>query len=103
MTPEQLKRRRLEIGLTQGALAEKIGVDITTVYRWESGLVEPSPRRLRSLRKALENTDYGISPFEEFLLEQGIPLGIVDLHCQYLAANERLAQLLGRDSRQICM
>jgi DNA-binding transcriptional regulator YiaG len=36
MTPEQLKARRARLGLTQTALAEKIGVTWSTVARWET-------------------------------------------------------------------
>jgi transcriptional regulator with XRE-family HTH domain len=36
--PEELKRRREALGLTQTALAQRIGVDHNTVCRWERGL-----------------------------------------------------------------
>jgi transcriptional regulator with XRE-family HTH domain len=36
--PEELQRRREALGLTQTALAQRIGVDHNTVYRWERGL-----------------------------------------------------------------
>lgn len=36
MTGEQLQTKRLDLGLTQKALAEKLGVAPNTVARWES-------------------------------------------------------------------
>jgi len=37
MTPEQLKRRRARMGLTQSDLSKALGVALTTVGRWEIG------------------------------------------------------------------
>lgn len=36
MTPTDLKARRLALGLTQRALATRLGVTEQTVWRWES-------------------------------------------------------------------
>ena len=38
MTPEDLKRIRRQLGLTQKELAEKLGVTLVTVGRWEAGM-----------------------------------------------------------------
>lgn len=38
MTPTQLKQLRATLGLSQQALAEKLGVTRNTVTRWEMGL-----------------------------------------------------------------
>lgn len=35
MTPDEIKRRRQELGLSQQALAEALGVARNTVVRWE--------------------------------------------------------------------
>jgi transcriptional regulator with XRE-family HTH domain len=40
MTGEQLKKRRIKIGLTQAKLAETLDIQPNTVYRYESGLLE---------------------------------------------------------------
>lgn len=53
MTPTGLKRIRRELGLTQEALAEAVGVDRVTVARWETGLrgiPEPTARLIQRIR-----------------------------------------------------
>ncbi len=37
MKPQELKRARAALGLTQAGLAEKLGVTKNTVARWEIG------------------------------------------------------------------
>ena len=39
---ERIKRLRGEIGLTQQALADRLGVSFATVNRWENGQTKPS-------------------------------------------------------------
>lgn len=48
----KMARLRQEAGLTQQQLANKIGVDLRTVRRWESGMT-PSGRSLIKLAAAL--------------------------------------------------
>lgn len=40
--PAQIKRLRARLGLTQAALAEKLGVSFPTINRWENGKSRPS-------------------------------------------------------------
>jgi len=40
--PTQIKRLRARLGLTQAALAEKLGVSFPTINRWENGKSRPS-------------------------------------------------------------
>ena len=40
--PGQIKKLRADLGLTQQALAEKLGVSFATVNRWENGQTKPS-------------------------------------------------------------
>ncbi|MGW2279276.1 helix-turn-helix transcriptional regulator [Streptomyces sp. NPDC001770] len=49
-----LAERRKALGYSQEKLAELLGVDRTTVGRWESGRVAPQPPQRRALAAALE-------------------------------------------------
>lgn len=40
MDKEELKRERIEIGITQAELAEILGTTVVTVGRWEAGIRE---------------------------------------------------------------
>ncbi|MEU9881166.1 helix-turn-helix transcriptional regulator [Streptomyces phaeochromogenes] len=50
----ELAERRRALGYSQEKLAELLGVDRTTVGRWESGRVAPQPPQRRGLAAALE-------------------------------------------------
>ena len=54
ISAKQLRRRRVELGLTQIELAERLGVTNVTVSRWESGTFRVSATRLREIAEALE-------------------------------------------------
>lgn len=58
-----LERRRKAAGLTQAELGEKIGVAASTIYKWETGDMQPSPSQYPKLAEAL-----GITPMEATLL-----------------------------------
>lgn len=47
-------RKRLHPKVTQEGLAELVGVEKNTVYRWEKGLVYPEPGNLESIARALK-------------------------------------------------
>ncbi|MFE5556075.1 helix-turn-helix transcriptional regulator [Streptomyces sp. NPDC056544] len=49
-----LAERRKALGYSQEKLAGLLGVDRTTVGRWESGRIEPQPPQRRGLASALE-------------------------------------------------
>lgn len=51
---ERLSEIRKRKGMTQGALAERLGVEQPTVQRWESGKREPSFEQLFALAHALD-------------------------------------------------
>lgn len=40
--PAHIKRLRARLGLTQAALAERLGVSFPTINRWENGKSRPS-------------------------------------------------------------
>lgn len=49
-----LAKRRRALGYSQEKLAQLLGVDRTTVGRWESGRIDPQPPQRRGLASALE-------------------------------------------------
>ena len=51
MSPEQIKRIRKVLGLTQQAMADIIGCRQHTVARWETGGMEPRGANLKALRE----------------------------------------------------
>lgn len=48
-----LRELRLSRLLTQGELAERLGVSVMTVHRWETGQDRPRLKRYRPLATAL--------------------------------------------------
>lgn len=49
-----LAKRRTTLGYSQEKLARLVGVDRTTIGRWESGRISPQPPQRRGLAVALE-------------------------------------------------
>ena len=52
MTASDLKRHRRRLGMTQEALAERIGVHPVTVSKWETGMIA-IPKPIAELVKLL--------------------------------------------------
>jgi transcriptional regulator with XRE-family HTH domain len=53
LLPEELRTRRVELKISQAALAGRLRVSQQTVSRWESGGTSPAPRRIADLAEAL--------------------------------------------------
>ena len=51
---EQLKNRRKESGISQSELAERLGVHIQTVSKWERGIMLPDVGKFGDIAKALD-------------------------------------------------
>lgn len=49
MSVKNIRSLRKGAGMTQKELADKLGVTITTVSRWEKGEYVPSPRCIKKL------------------------------------------------------
>lgn len=59
MLPERIKRRRIQLGLTQTQLAEKVNTKKTTISNYETGYSTPSTEMLTDLANVLQTTaDY---------------------------------------------
>jgi transcriptional regulator with XRE-family HTH domain len=52
-TGEHLKKRRLELGLKQDQVADKMGVTWNSVSNWERGIYRPSKRALTGIMSFL--------------------------------------------------
>lgn len=48
---DALKTRRIELGLSQEALAKKLGVTSVTVSRWETGERKIAPRHIPAVSR----------------------------------------------------
>lgn len=53
MEGEAIRNMRRRIGVTQQQLGDRLGVDQATVSRWERGIENPRPSRLKLLRSIL--------------------------------------------------
>ena len=53
---DNLKRLRVEKGITQGELADKVGVQNTAICNYETGFREPNIETLKKLASALDVT-----------------------------------------------
>jgi len=50
----RIREHRIQRGLTQRQLAEKLGISQAAVGKWETGTADPRMRQLRALAEALE-------------------------------------------------
>lgn len=49
MKSSEIRNLRIRLNLSQQKFAEKLGVSITTVVRWENSIANPSPLALEKL------------------------------------------------------
>jgi len=66
-TPEELRERRLELGLTQSELADSASVSQPLVARIEGGDVDPRLSTLRRIVNALEEAEGGLHRAEDLM------------------------------------
>ena len=71
--PLLIKGIRARMGLTQKALADRLGVSFATVNRWENGLTRPSQLSWNQLRQLEHGASEKPSPIER-LIEKPPPL-----------------------------
>ena len=55
--PKLLKSLRKKLGLSQGELAQKLGVSFTSVNRWENEQTKPSKLARRQIEKLCKEFD----------------------------------------------
>ena len=69
-TPQDLRERRIELDLTQSALADRAGVSQPLIARIEGGDVDPRLSTLRRIVTALEETEGDIERAEDLMNER---------------------------------
>ncbi len=79
----KLKELRLERGLSQGDLAERIGVQNYTIGNWERDRAEPSVEQIVKLADAL-----GVTA-DELLGRENYGTGVVEITGEQLTLTER--------------
>jgi transcriptional regulator with XRE-family HTH domain len=72
---KRLAQRRKAVGFSQEGLAERLGVDRSTVVRWEAGETEPQPWLRPKLARVLE---VSIEQLDALLGEAGEPDALAD-------------------------
>jgi len=55
MTPEDIKKFRLEMGLTQEQLAQQLKVTCGTLNKWENGRTKPSRLAIESMKRYVKH------------------------------------------------
>ena len=67
---EVMRVRRLELGLTQKEIADRVGVTEATVSRWESGDIKNMKRnKIAALARALDISPAVLMDWEEYDVE----------------------------------
>ncbi|ADJ15747.1 CBS domain-containing protein [Halalkalicoccus jeotgali] len=74
-TPQDLRERRIELDLTQSALAERAGVSQPLIARIEGGDVDPRLSTLRRIVEALDETEGGIVRADDLMNTEVIRVG----------------------------
>jgi transcriptional regulator with XRE-family HTH domain len=91
---EKIKKRRKQLGLSQGELADRVGVNATHLSRLEGGKYQPSVEVLKRAAGVLEvSTDYLLSDEEDEPAE-------VTISNKPLAERIRLVDALDEDDQQ---
>ena len=53
MTPQQILDLRIDLGLSQRAFAERLGVSPDAVVHWETGRKKPNSTNIRKLERLI--------------------------------------------------
>lgn len=93
---EALKRRRLELGLTQRNIADALGITAAAVSSWESGSTSPLSKHIPALLRVLEFDMPDISARVDELEDQ-----LSTLRAEVAALAEQLVQVLEQVAEQV--
>ncbi len=84
-------QRRKAVGFSQEGLAERLGIDRSTVARWESGDTEPLPWLRPKLGRVLQ---VSIEQLDELLAEAGEPEALADERLSHALEHPRSVDLV---------
>lgn len=101
MEAQEIRTARLDKGFSQEKLAEIMGVDVTTIYRWEAGIVAPSLTNSLHLRDILSKFDGLKHPLMTFLLSQNEAIALIDREGVYRDANRVFLNYMCLESDQL--
>lgn len=59
MTPKEIKKIRLSLGMTQAKFATALGATIATISRWENGKAVPGRLYIKEIHALVEKTKTG--------------------------------------------
>jgi len=71
MKPGQIKALRKQLGLTQSALAEILGVNRMAVTHWETGIRKPSRMAVHFIKHLLEDRKAQERAEDKFTTKKG--------------------------------
>ena len=65
MEPNDIRKARMERGLTIQEVSDKIGAPYSAVHRWEMGKNKPSAKYISALTRLLKNGEVGEKEMSE--------------------------------------
>ncbi len=92
---DRIRKRRLELGLFQRQVAEAIGVDADTIWRWERNATGPPVRYIPRIIRFL-----GYNPFP---IPRALPERLLAARKALGLTQEALAKRLAVDPVSLCM
>jgi len=52
---DKIRKRRLDLGLLQREVAERVGVNETTILNWEKNRTQPASKNMNAVKAYLEH------------------------------------------------
>jgi transcriptional regulator with XRE-family HTH domain len=95
MKAGDIRKHREARGFTQEYIADRLNVDISTVYRWEADMVAPSLRNTQYLIDILVKKDAFQHPLTNRLIHDPQALAVADIFGVYRKANSAFENITG--------
>ena len=95
MDASDIRKYREERGYTQEDIADRLNVDISTIYRWEANLVAPSLQNTQYLEDLLIKRSAMDHPLVKRLLKFPHAMAVADIFGVYQKANSAFENITG--------